>query len=82
MPEAVEASLQLAGSVLRSLGTSGEEIEDLLDRLREEDYAHVHGAHAARSDDPGLDPTHPGAMSRLKQLWSSTRAWSARRSRD
>ncbi|MBI5165415.1 MAG: cation:proton antiporter [Magnetospirillum sp.] len=39
VPETVEASLQLGGTVLRALGTPGGEAEALLDALRKDDYA-------------------------------------------
>ncbi|MDX1710825.1 MAG: monovalent cation:proton antiporter-2 (CPA2) family protein [Rhodovibrionaceae bacterium] len=40
VPETVEASLQLAGSVLRSVGTEQEELERLLEETRQAEFDH------------------------------------------
>ncbi len=39
VPEAMEASLQLAGKVLRSAGSAEHEVAQLIDKFRREDYA-------------------------------------------
>ncbi len=41
VPDTVEASLQLGGLVLRSTGINAEDISDLLDDFREDDYARL-----------------------------------------
>lgn len=41
VPEILEGSLQLAGLVLRGLGTPGEEVTDLLNDYRQNDYARL-----------------------------------------
>lgn len=49
VPEALESSLQLAGTVLRRLGIEETRIGSLLDSFREEDYERLrrHGGHVA-----------------------------------
>ena len=56
--EAVEASLQLGGSVLHSCGAAVEEVEDVLESFRRDDYAGL--------DDliRGIDTAQNGAMAR------------------
>lgn len=41
VPETLEASLQLSGEVLRSIGTPVEAVTALIDRVREEGYARI-----------------------------------------
>lgn len=49
VPEALESSLQLAASVLHYLGTEDEEIYELVNSFREEDYRRLQESHHSRS---------------------------------
>ena len=49
VPEVVEGSLQLGGSLLRQLGVSGEKAEQLLQEVRRATYSQVEDVMATRS---------------------------------
>jgi monovalent cation:H+ antiporter-2, CPA2 family len=49
VPEVVEGSLQLGGSLLRRLGASPDEVEQLLEAFRRSTYSQVEDVMATRS---------------------------------
>jgi CPA2 family monovalent cation:H+ antiporter-2 len=74
VPEAVEASLQLAGNVLRAVGTEQEELERLLEETRRAEYD---GENQDTQDDSAAKD-RPGVLYGLDRLWPFRR----RQSRD
>jgi CPA2 family monovalent cation:H+ antiporter-2 len=67
VPEAVEASLQLAGNVLRSVGTEQDELERLLEETRQAEYDGVPEAGGEAMD------ASSSVLGNLKRLWPRRR---------